>query len=259
MTQWDSQPRWLLAPVLVAGALVLVLFVVSYRYGIPFVAQLAADRVPNELVDTVGQAMFQSLDAHVFEPTRLPRARRDRIVEGFSRLTHPNRRHDSAYQVLFRRSDDVGPNAMALPSGIVIVTDALVDLAEAGDGRGDREVLAVLAHEAGHVDRRHGLRLVFQNSLVGLALAWLVGDAGSLLAAAPAVLLQAKYSRDLEREADAYAVGVLDASGIERQHFARILERLEGVQPGGAGESTGGVTGYLSTHPVTAERLAALR
>jgi Zn-dependent protease with chaperone function len=80
------------------------------------------------------------------------------------------------------------------------------------------------------------------------------------------VLLQAKYSRDVEREADAYAVALLDANDIPRRHFARMLERLERARPDGAGdvsgastETSGGVQGYLSTHPVTAERLDALR
>jgi predicted Zn-dependent protease len=258
-TQWDSQPRWLLAPVILAGVAALALLIGGYRYGIPAVARLAAERVPDELVDTLGQAMFRALDEDVFKPTALPRARRDQLLDGFGRLVHPNGRRTAAFQVLFRRSDDVGANAMALPSGVIVVTDALVELSESDAANGDHEVLAVLAHEAGHVERRHGLRLVFQNSLVGMALAWLVGDPGSLLAAAPAVLLQAKYSRDLEREADMYAVAVLDASGIERKHFARILERLEHAQPGGSSTSGGGVAGYLATHPVTAERLTALR
>src|SRR2546426_7673245 len=42
----------------------------------------------------------------------------------------------------FRASRIIGPNAFALPSGIIVVTDQLVRLA-----RNDEQVLAVLAHE----------------------------------------------------------------------------------------------------------------
>ena len=252
-SQWETRPRALLAPLLVIGAVCAALVVAGYRYGIPIVAEVAADQVPDSVLQTIGQGMFKAMDAEVFAATQLPKAQRDRLLDRFATLTQPRTRRSSPYQVLFRHSDQVGPNAMALPSGIVVVTDGLVELAKA-----DEEVIAVLAHEVGHVERRHGLRLVLQNSLLSLAVAWFVGDPGSLSAAAPTVLLEAKYSRDVEREADAYAVALLDANGIARRHFAQILARLEQARP--QGESDGrGVSSYLSTHPVTAERLDALR
>ncbi len=259
MTQWNGPPRWLLVPLLLAGAVSLALLVVGYRYGIPLVAQVAADQVPDPWVDALGQAMLTSLDGNVLQPTQLPRERRDHLLDRFSRLTHPGARRTAGYQVLFRKSDHIGPNAMALPSGIIVVTDALVTLADRGAGEADEAVTAVLAHEAGHVQRRHGIRLVLQNSLIGMVLAWLVGDPGSVMATAPAVLLEAKYSRDLEREADAYAVAVLDANGIQRRHFARMLMLLEQDASDRANDRRGTTMRYLSTHPVTAERLEALR
>lgn len=252
-SQWEAQPRGLLAPLLIIGVVCTALVVAGYRYGIPIVAEVAADQVPDSVVETIGQGMFRAIDAEVFMPTQLPKEHRDRLLDRFAMLKQPAARRPSPYQILFRHSDQVGPNAMALPSGIVVVTDALVDLAET-----DEEVIAVLAHEVGHVERRHGLRLVLQNSLLGLAVAWFVGDPGSLSAAAPTVLLEAKYSRDVEREADAYAVALLDANGIARQHFARILERLEHVRPDER-EDGSSVSSYLATHPVTADRLDALR
>jgi Zn-dependent protease with chaperone function len=122
----------------------------------------------------------------------------------------------------------------------------------------DREILGVLAHEAGHIERRHGLRQLLQNSTVTLFIAWYVGDVSSLVATAPTLLLQAKYSRDFEREADAYAAEVMRANGISLAHLADILERLE------SGRSSGRAlkrvtTDYLSSHPTTADRLRMLR
>jgi predicted Zn-dependent protease len=133
------------------------------------------------------------------------------------------------------------------------VTDALVALA-----RNDEELVAVLAHEAGHVARRHGLRQLFQNSLVALAVTWLVGDVSAIVAAAPTALLQAKYSRDLEREADSYALVTLRVNGIATEHFAAMLERLEDSGAEGGGITTGALD-YLSSHPVTSERIERVR
>ena len=114
---------------------------------------------------------------------------------------------------------------MALPSGTLIVTDAFVMLAA-----NDDEIVSVLAHEAGHVEHHHGLRLVFQNSVVALVITWLVGDVSTLLAAAPTALLQAKYSRDFERDADAYAV----CTPSFQQHRNRAL-RHDARTPRGRG------------------------
>ena len=83
-------------------------------------------------------------------------------------------------------------------------------------------------------------------------MAWVFGDISAVAAAAPAALLEAKYSRDLEREADAFAADTLQTNGIETAHLAAILLRME-EQAG----SSGGL-GYLSTHPATSERLEAL-
>lgn len=101
---------------------------------------------------------------------------------------------------MFRNAEEVGPNAFALPSGTIVMLDQLVELAD-----DDKEVLGVLAHELGHVERRHSARMMLQTSISGLALTWWLGDVSTLLAAAPGVMLGAKYSRDMETEADEYA------------------------------------------------------
>ena len=103
------------------------------------------------------------------------------------------------------------------------------------------------------VQRRHGLRHLLQNSVVALLITWYVGDVGALAAAAPTAILQAKYSRDFEREADDYAAESLRQNGIPLSHLADILLRLEQSHGGSS------ATSYLSSHPAAAERLERLR
>ncbi len=243
-SQWDGLPLWL-AP----AALGLVgILVLGYLYAIPLIASIGAARMPVAIADRLGAEVLSALDRQVFRPSEMPPARQQALEASFKKLAFPEAtRHP--YTLVFRKSDAIGANAMALPSGTIVVTDELVKLAQ-----DDREILGVLAHEAGHVDHRHGLRSVLQNSFVGLVLAWLFGDISSLAAAAPAALLEASYSRELEREADAYAIAVLRTSGIPLQHLANMLRRLEATS-GGAGALT---LRYLSTHPATSERLARL-
>ena len=250
VSQWEGSLRW----VTVAAAAFIVLLVVAYRYVLPVAADIAAQRVPASIVDVMSDQALTTFDGGIFDPTTLPPERQASIRQRFERLRLPDDAGDT-YQVVFRHSALLGANALALPSGTMIVTDGLVALSDHDD-----DVVAVLAHEAGHVSRRHGLRQLFQNSVVAVAMTWFVGDVSFLAAALPTALLQAKYSRDFERDADAYALDVLDANGIERERFARMLERLgqsTGARDPGFDDSS--VMGYLSSHPVTRERLDAVR
>ena len=175
-----------------------------------------------------------------------------RLTSEFKRLSLPGTTADSL-QLMFRKSEQLGPNAVAIPSGEIVVTDELVTLA-----RADEEVLAVLAHEAGHIARRHGLRQLFQDSVLSLVLTWFLGDVSVLAATAPTAILQAKYSRDFEREADAFAAESLRRTGISPGYLADILERLDRTSRDR--HRSGPVDPeYLSTHPATAERIQWLR
>jgi len=249
VSRWQANLRWVVASALlfVAG------LYAGYNYAVPALAVVAAERVPAPLIDLLSREVMSALDNQVFKPTALAADRQARLTERFGRLRFPSSAHPGAYEIVFRRSDVLWANAMALPSGTIVVTDELVSLTSS-----DEEIVAALAHEVGHVARRHGLRQLFQNSVVALAITWLIGDVSVLAAAAPTALLQANYSRDLEREADAYAVEVLRLNDISPEYFARMLERLEEDSPGG--ENAGGSPlDYLSSHPVTSERIERVR
>ena len=248
VARWQSSLVWvgMSAVLFVAG------LIAAYQYAVPAVAVIAAERVPASFVDFISREVLSALDNQMFEPTSGSSDRQAHITARFDRLRLPSGTSSGAYRVIFRKSEALGPNAMALPSGTIVVTDELVALAKA-----DEEIIAVLAHEAGHVVRRHGLRQLFQNSVVALAITWLIGDVSVLAAAAPTALLQANYSRDLEREADTYAIDVLRLNDISPEHFALVLERLD--QSAGDAADASGPLAYLSSHPVTSERIAQVR
>ena len=247
--RWEGSVRWVVA----AALLFVATLIAAYRYAVPAIAVVAANQVPASIVDIISRQVMAALDTQIFEPTTVSSDRQARLVERFHRVRFPAADPSVNFEVAFRKSDTLGPNAIALPSGTIVVTAGLGGLAHSGE-----ELVAVLAHEAGHVARRHGLRQLFQNSLVALAVTWLVGDVSAIVAAAPTALLQAKYSRDLEREADSYALVALRVNGIPTEHFAVMLERLEhsAEDPEGI---TAGALDYLSSHPVTSERIERVR
>ena len=66
----------------------------------------------------------------------------------------------------------------------------------------------------------------------------------------PVLLLETKYSRKFEHEADQYALNYMKAQGIDTKHFISILEKITGED----GNEENSVFNYLSTHPMTSER-----
>ena len=144
----------------------------------------------------------------------------------------------------------MGANAFALPSGLIIMTDDLVRLAE-----DDRELGAVLLHEMAHVERRHGVRALLQHAGVFLIVSTLAGDLTaitSLAGALPTMLVESGYSRDFEREADRDAARRMLEMGWGTGPFARMLRRL------GAGRA-GLPSDVTSSHPLIEERVRNLR
>jgi Zn-dependent protease with chaperone function len=248
-SQWESTPRTLLIVVAVIVAAIIGI----YWLVAPIVVNAVAARVPHGVLDSVGDQVLASLDRDLLQPSALAPGRRTSVAAAFRRLALPAELQ-GRIRLEFRRSDRIGANAMALPSGTIVVTDGLVALAT-----GDDDVVAVLAHEVGHVAGRHGVRAVVQDALLSAMITLVMGDASALAAAAPAALLNARYSRDLEREADAYAVRALRAADVPPTRLADMLERMEAEQARqGLGGSAGALQ-YLSTHPTTEERLRTLR
>ena len=76
----------------------------------------------------------------------------------------------------------------------------------------------------------------------------------------PASLLQLRYTRQMELEADAYALQALQNACISPRAFVNILERLSGThEKNEADKSTSNVERLFATHPDTAIRLKAFR
>jgi Zn-dependent protease with chaperone function len=252
--RWEkSIPRALVALAL-TGAIIAA-FVI---YGIPALARKAAFAIPPSTEESLGREGLALLDRMVFTPSQLPEARRRELTRLFARMTREIP-YAGGYRIEFRRSDQLGANALALPSGIIVVTDGLVGLA-----KHDEEIAAVLAHEMGHVRNRHALRHILQNSATGLLLATITGDitsVTSLSAGLPTALVDARFSRAFEVEADDAAVEYLRGKRIPLSRYAEILTRLErehrskGGDSGEEARKGRSLSDYFSTHPVTDERI----
>jgi Zn-dependent protease with chaperone function len=216
--------------------------------GLPALSQRAVTLLPRSVDQYIGKNGLQLMDQSVFKPTTLDPARVAQLRTLFAGVAADA--HVPGMRLELRHGGRMGANAFALPSGIVIMTDELVALAQ-----DDRELEAVLAHEVGHVLNRHALRMLVQSSSTALIMAGVIGDVSSvssLVSSLPVVLVNARYSRAFEAQADDYAFTWMDAHHVDRHFFNDILQRLE-AQSGTAQDS--GVISYFDSHPRTAERL----
>ncbi len=241
---WHAVALSLLALLLVLAA--------AYQWGVPWAARSAVALTPVRIDEDIGDGALAQIEADLLRPSALPPARRNDLQIRFGQAlakAYPDGQAPR-YMLHFRAANDrLGANALALPGGVIIITDAMV---QALDGHDD-VLLGVFAHEVGHVRHRHGMRAVAQVSLLAVATGLAIGDFSGLAAGGAALLGQLGYSRDAEREADDEAIRVLKANGISPAVMALLFERLQ-PQPGRAGMGIA-----LRSHPMDEERIARFR
>lgn len=216
------------------------------KYGVPFTAKYVAMATPIEIEHDLGKQTLDALDHEklgYFSASELPSAKQKSIKLALANLCTKTANCPS-YQLNFRKSPQIGANAFALPGGYIVMTDELVTLAKNND-----EITAVLVHELGHVKGRHALRQTLQGTISGLIVIAITGDISSIAAGLPTLMLNMNYSRELELDADHYALQSLKTACVPSKSFATILLRLE--------KSHGGVSApeMISSHPDTKERV----
>ena len=218
--------------------------------GIPFLAKIAAAAVPAAVTDRLSRQTLAVLDTHFLEPSELGVARSAHLQSLFHGLID-RKNSPPHYRLEFRKSDQAGANAFALPSGLIVMTDELVGLAE-----NDRELIGVLAHEIAHIENRHGLRMLFQNAGTLLLVSALAGDVSSISAAGetlPTLLIESGYSRRFEKEADRAAGTYLIRMGWGTVSLQNVLARIGKTAP------IHPAFALFSTHPDLEERIGYLK
>ena len=151
---------------------------------------------------------------------------------------------------------DIGiVNAFALPGSRIVLTKKLIETADAPD-----EVAGVLAHEMGHVYHRHAEAQIVRAMGIELLLK-IASGGGDTVSGIAGLLAILRYSRDAEREADSFALEELTKAAIDPLGLKRFFEKM--VKLEGENGSSGGIFGtmsdMMSTHPVTEDRIKAIK
>lgn len=248
--------RWQQSWHLAVLSLVLLLagLAAAYRWGQPWAVDAAVTALPASAEQAIGTQALKGLDGDWLRPSKLPagqqRAWRERWAAALAQARGSGAALPSRFEFHIRDGGKaLGPNAFALPGGDIVITDALLELLHDEPDA----VMTVLAHELGHAQHRHGLRLVLHAGAIGIVASVIVGDFSTLLAAAPAILASNAYSRGHEREADAYGRALARAGGADTSRMAVFFQRLAEQHKATVDDHPVAIA--FSTHPADAERV----
>jgi predicted Zn-dependent protease len=185
----------------------------------------------------------------------------DRVVEGYVReigadILRASGPQPFEYHFYVVEDDDI--NAFAAPAGHIYVNTGTILAA-----KNVSELAGVIAHEIGHVAERHIAANYNRQRNTGigvraaaLAAAIFAGPAAASAAQLGGSLAGVAYinsfGREAEMEADAFAVDALPRAGYDPNGLVTFFQTLQG-------ESGGAPSDFLSSHPATADRAAAVR
>ncbi len=210
--------------VLASAVLLVAALLALQQWGLPLAARTVAHALPAHVDEALGQATLRAVDEQLMkpEPSTIPPAEQERIRSAFRQALGKLPAGEVPPWELVFRASRIGPNALALPGGTIVMTDEMVQLVD-----NNTDVLtAVLAHEMGHLQHRHGMRMLVQVMLLGTVSSVLLGDFSTVLAGGAALVGQSHYSRQAEREADAAAVRILRAGDISPAAMVTLFDKL---------------------------------
>jgi len=172
---------------------------------------------------------------------------------GSTMTAHTHRPH---LEYHFAVLDSPVVNAFAAPGGYIYVTRGIMAMMNS-----EAELAVVLGHELGHVNARHSMSRLSNAVLAsaGLAIGSVLSETFTDLAGLAGTGLQVlflQYSRDDEREADELGVAYAREG---RYNPAKMIDFFVALEK--MGDLSGGhaLPGFLSTHPLTSERIENTR
>lgn len=145
-------------------------------------------------------------------------------------------------------------NAFAMPGERIVITSELIRRATRPE-----QVAGVLAHEVGHVMKRHSEAQLVRATGLQILLSIVTGGGSDALASIAGVAAILTYTREAEAEADDVAIKLMTDAAIDplglKEFFEIILAEEGKSSSGGWGQ----FTSVLRTHPGTEDRIRKIQ
>lgn len=139
-------------------------------------------------------------------------------------------------------------NAFAMPGGHIVVNSGLLEKLYKPES-----LVALLGHEASHINKRHSLHSILESMSTGFLLSFFTRASGlsQFIIGNANTLRELHYSRQLEAEADREGMMIMDRNKIDPRGMLALMQTLKEVdQNNGMPQIS-----FLSTHPLTDDRI----
>lgn len=155
-------------------------------------------------------------------------------------------RNDFAWEVKII-DDDETLNAFCTPGGYIYVYTGLIKYLDKED-----QLAGVMGHEIAHADQRHSTRQMTKMYGISVLVSAVAGNKETL-AQITAGLINLKFSRGHETEADNYSVEYLGGTKYNCAGAAGFFEKISAAGSGGAPPE------FMSTHPNPTNRVENIK
>ncbi len=167
-------------------------------------------------------------------------------------LARHSKRRDIEYAVKIVRSDEI--NAFAVMGGFMYFNVGFLRASES-----ESELAGVVGHEIGHIVGRHSAKHLSKQLGIAMIADLILGENPAMLESLVANVLamgaMMHYSREAEREADAYAIEEMVGAGYDPEGLVTFFEKIRELEK----RTPGAVERFFATHPPTEERLETAR
>lgn len=196
--------------------------------------------MPRSLDVQLGDGMYSSMSS-----TLNIDEERSKVLQQFGDKLQLCPSYTPRYHVV----NDAQVNAFAMPGGHIVVFTGLLEKMEEPE-----ELVALLGHEATHVEERHSTRMIMRNLGSYMFISLLLGDVSAVVTVAAQNadnIRNMGYSRSLETDADQVGQERMKANGVDPNGMVGLLELLEAE----AQEMPDEIS-FLSSHPLTKDRIS---
>ncbi len=208
----------------------------AYFYVLPPAAEKAAELLPESFDNEIGDLFIGTfLDENDVDTTKT------KYLKQFA--AELNLKNSKPLEFTVVTSEEV--NAFALPNGHIVVYSGILE-----DMESPEALVALLGHEASHVNNRHSTKMLCRNLAGYMVVSLLFSDVNGIMAVLAnnaQQLHSLSYSRAFEQEADEQGLDILMHNHLDPNGMVALFEQLDT-------ESEFTVPEIISSHPLTKER-----
>ncbi|MFA7326437.1 MAG: M48 family metallopeptidase [Candidatus Kapaibacterium sp.] len=159
------------------------------------------------------------------------------LLRSLGELKHLVSDNDIKYELYYSDSREI--NAYALPGNIIVLNRGIILECDTPE-----ELIGVIAHELGHLKMKHHS----DQLITTLSIELLLAGSGSTASEITKILTQSAFSREMETEADDYAIKKMKELGISPNYLAKLFKKMY--------KKSDMIPEFLNSHPGMNERIS---